>query len=449
MRSLGFALKSALLVFVGLGTCACSWARFDDVTGNSPIVLLDKPGALKAGFGVSVATANLDDQVEVLVGGPAGVSGAALYPIGKEESPGTTSIDSSYCAGGSSPCFLSSSLAGFATATGPDHERPLCFAVGAGTVDSSGLVVRCKDATEYALPMPPAAQARLAFAFAQSQPDDFPIAADRTDKPALLASSPSARVAWFYPGASTHFSELSAPSALTDDDSFGTKLAVLSIGDGRVYAVSVPGKNEVLLWKSDGSSSSSYIGCLGGPEGFGRALASGPVTPDPDDDLAISDAVNVHVLDGRVLFGLPETTSAECGFASLPAGGLVSSFSCGSNKSLGGCAGSDFGYALAVGDLDGDGDGEVIVGAPHMTVRGQSEAGALLVFDADVPTDSAFADAKFLSSAESGDQLGHAIATPHIDGRDIIVAGAPGNGKAALFYCSALLAPGMAGARCP
>ena len=51
-----------------------------------------------------------------------------------------------------------------------------------------------------------------------------------------------------------------------------------------MYAVGVSNKNEVLLWKSDGSKSSSYIGCLGGTPGFGRALAGGKVNRDDDAD---------------------------------------------------------------------------------------------------------------------------------------------------------------------
>jgi hypothetical protein len=448
--SAGAPARGALLLLLGSSACACSWSRFDDVTKDSPIVLLEKPGSMKQGFGISVATAKHDQEVEVLVGGGVGVSGAALYAIGDGESPGTTSIDTGYCSGSALPCYLASSLAGFGTATGPDHEHTLCFGVGAGSVSGNGIIARCQDASEYTLTIPNRAETVLNSALIDVQPDDFPLATDRTDHPSLLASSPTARVAWFYPAQSLEFSQLEVPKDLPiDDDTFGKSLAVLSVGDGRVYAVGVSNKNEVLLWKSDGSKSSSYIGCLGGTPGFGRALAAGKVNRDDDADLVVSDNVNVHVIDGRALFDLPETTSSDCSFASLPAGALLDSFGCGSNKSLSGCDGSEFGAALAVGDLDGDGDGEVIVGAPSMTVRDLSQAGALLVYDAETPTDSTLADAKFLSSAEQGDQLGRSIATPSIKGRDIIVAGAPGNGKAGLFYCSALTAAGKAGSRCP
>ena len=61
---------------------------------------------MKQGFGVSVATATHDQEVEVLVGGGVGVSGAALYAIGDAESPGTTSIDTGYCSGSGLPCYL-------------------------------------------------------------------------------------------------------------------------------------------------------------------------------------------------------------------------------------------------------------------------------------------------------------------------------------------------------
>jgi len=433
---------------LALASTACSWSRFDDVSNNAPVVVLHKPGSMKDGFGQSVTTARNKDQVEVLVGGPLGLSGAAVFQLGLSDQPSTESNDSAYCTGGE-PCFLASSLAGFGTATGPDRVRPLCFAVGAGTVGTEGIIVRCSDGSEYPLAMPQDAKEVFDFARQQNQFEDFPLAADGTDNPSVLAATPTGKAAWFYPVGSLKFSELAIPKVLKDD-SIGTKLAVVPVGDGRVYAVAAPDAGHVLLWKSDGSATSSYIGCLGGPPHLGRALASGKVTRGDDDaDLVVSDDVNVHVLDGRALYNLPATTSTDCSFGALPAGALVNSFGCGSNRSATDCANSGFGAALAVGDLDGDGDGEVIVGAPNMTVREEKRAGAVLVYDVENSADTAFADIRFLSDASEGDVLGTSLTAPHLGTRDVIVAGAPGATKVAIFYCSALLGAGKAGGRCP
>lgn len=445
------SLRVALSLGLALAVPACSWTRFDDLTESAPVVLLEKPDSMNNGFGVSLATATNADHTQVLVGGTVTTAGAALYEIGREDSPNTRASDANYCSGKGKPCFLSSLTAGFANAQGPDQRRPLCYAVGSGAVVKQGLVVRCQDASEYTLDMPPAAQELLAMSVAQSQPaQDYPLATDRSDDPVLLASLPERRLAWFYPENSTSFSELTLPQGLAvDDPSFGRSLAVLAVEGGRVLAVGVPGQSRVLLWKTEAGAGAKYVGCWGGRPALGRALAAGRVNPDGNDDLLVSDDGQVRAVDGAALFRLPETASTECVIAP-DADATLSVLECGSTTSdVSGCEKSDFGAALAVGDLDGDGDGEVIVGAPKMTVRGEENAGALLVYDAEDASSSAPVEVRFMSSAESGDELGRSIVTPRAGKRDIIAAGAPGHGKAALFYCSSMLPQGTAGARCP
>lgn len=444
------SLQLSLLGALVFCASACSWTRFDDVTKNAPVVLLEKPDSMNGGFGVSLSTATNDGQTELLVGGTVSVSGAALYELGQDDAPGTKAIDTGYCSGDGGPCSLSSLTAGFANASGPDRARPLCFAVGSGAVtNKQGLVVRCQDHTEYTLGMPPAAQDLLAASIAQNQPRDFPMATDRSADPVLLASLPEKHLAWFYPAKSTSFSELPVPSGVdVADPNFGKSLAVLAVRGGSVLALGVPGKAQVLLWKTDGGAASNFIGCLAGAPGMGRALAGGNVAGDGGDDLVVSDDTHVQVMDGAALFALPETASSECVLSAKIPGALIDWFDCSSTDHVAECEKSEFGATLAVGDLDGDGAGEVVVGAPKMTVNGKENAGALLVYELNL-SGAALVDTRFMSSAEAGDELGRSIVTPHVGKRDIIAAGAPGHGKAALFYCSALLPAGQAGSRCP
>jgi hypothetical protein len=212
----------------------------------------------------------------------------------------------------------------------------------------------------------------------------------------------------------------------------------------RIYAVGAPAADHVWLYRG-----ADRVGCLGGTPELGRALASGDVDNDGIDDLVVSDRFNVHVISGLALNKLKPTESTLCSLASLPEDGLLASFGCGSRGAIEGCDSSDFGASLAVGDLDGDGDGEVIVGAPQMKVRDAARAGAVLVYDADEGDDAhVLSDVLFLSSAEKDDRLGGSVSTARVDGRSVVLAGASGSGKAAVFFCSALLDEDDRGKRC-
>jgi hypothetical protein len=458
-----------LLAAVSFG---CSWSRYDDLVENSPIVLLNRPKAVSDGFGSSLATGTIRENgrvksVTLLVGGAPLKSGGAEFELGTSDSPTLEASDTGHCLGSDAPCYFSSTPVALGRAQGPGKTPlPLCFVDGGGTASgASGIAVRCtgdanSDNVEYALQVPAVVDGLLEFSIKNAQPTPFRFAADRGPDPALLASADEESAVWYYPPLSKVPVDVPHPvnaKARWSKPELRT-LAVARVGDeSRLLAVGEPEAGSVRLFFAPDGVTPSYIGCLGGTPRFGRAFATGPVVQgDSDDELVISDEKVVYVFDAAKLATLPSLPAGvgdDCSLGALPEGSLVTSFTCGSTKNISGCDGSDFGAALAVGDLDGDGDGEVVVGAPTMTVRHVSRAGALIIYDVDPPKTARdhlydFKDIAFLSSAEADDQLGRSIALPDIGERQVIAAGAPGAGKAAIFYCPSFLPPALAGSRC-
>jgi hypothetical protein len=448
MRSVALFLAASLCL-------SCSWSRFDDLETDTPAVTLKKPSKLAGGFGVSLTTTQSNARVQLLVGAGAGISAAALFDLGSGESPIRDAVDAALCVGSQEPCHLAVAPAGAAKFAAPDKERELCFLAGAGFINNShGLIMYC-DQIDFGLAVPEAVRKLIERSLAEQDSFIFAAASERNDRaPAnpqqlLLAAAPEAKTAWFYPPSTTTPAPVELVLPLPNpDESYGRVVSVASVGSARLLAVAAPEQGNVRLFRSNDGSTAEYIGCLGGSKGFGRAMTAGFLDSQPGDELVIADDNIAYAFSASVLLSLPTTSAMDCSLGALPAGALYTSVTCGTTKSVGSCDGANFGAALALGDLDGDGDGELIVGAPGMEVRGEKRAGALLVFDADTAGDAAFREIQFLSSAEEGDQLGAALATPLLGTRHIIAAGAPTGGKVALFYCSQLLPADKRGARC-
>jgi FG-GAP repeat protein len=165
---------------------------------------------------------------------------------------------------------------------------------------------------------------------------------------------------------------------------------------------------------------------------FGNALASGNVNDDDFDDLAIgvpgedigpkgsSGAVAVLLGTSRRL--VPTTDSQAFTQADKGVPGVSES-------------GDRFGEALAVGDIDEDGNDDLIVGAPGEMVGAATSAGAItILFGSDDGTSTT--GAQLITQATKGvpsevernDRFGEAIAAGDVDGdgADEVVVGAPG-----------------------
>jgi hypothetical protein len=435
----------------------CSWSRFSDVTENSPIVRLERPDNMNTGFGVMLATGSLDGRSLLLVGGEPGTSPAALFDLGKGDSPNLTALDSHFCDNSQGKCFLGSSMVYLphTVTSGAQDHRPVdsCVALGLGRPNFGdlGVLFECQDKTAYSRPVIAAYEDDVDFALTHDQNETIAVAGDGADDPLLVVGAPAALMtgrAWFYAPGSDAPIELRPPQKTADG--YGTRVAAVAVGSAAwLLAVAAPNSGELHLFRTDGTAA-TYLGCLGGTPGFGRTLASGFVSAAAGgpQQLLVADYDAVFVLDTAPLAELPEAAGISCTLAALPPGTLRSSFGCGSSKDTGDCSDSDFGAAVAVADLDGDLDGEVLVGAPQMAVFGTHGVGAILVYDVDAPGDGALSDVRFVASGESGDALGGSVAAGSIGSRDVIVGGEPRSGHVSLHYCSSLVPPALGGTRC-
>lgn len=441
---------------LGLWATACDWSEFDDLEARASVVRLDRAEESE-GFGRSLAVAANDDAVLLLVGGTPSRSASAAYNIGREQTPSKSPTLNGFCSGDNAfltQCKAAEGAAYFGIANSRD-DVDLCFAYAWGqTSDANddGILVRCfSDAADVTLRVPSSARSARRDAYELNEENQpLWLSSDRGGQ-WLLASLGAQNRAWYYVA-----NETASPSPVTlsrppgSGESFGSRNVVLRTAegtDGRLFAVSAPDEGQVWLFRA-GEESAVLTGCLGERPGFGRSLASGDVDEDGNDDLVVAEDDFVTVFSGAALAVLPESFSETCTLSALPAEAVLGSFGCGSRLSLAGCDDSDFGASVAVGDLDGDGDGEVIVGAPQMSTNGQANAGGVLIYDVEGTDRHELNGVLYLSSAEGDDLLGSSVAAVPQAGHDVVAAGGPGRSKVAVFYCSDLVDPEDRTGRC-
>jgi hypothetical protein len=176
----------------------------------------------------------------------------------------------------------------------------------------------------------------------------------------------------------------------------------------------------------------------------GSALASADFNADGYDDLAIG-------APGETLSGQSNAGAVIIVYGSkhgLTHVGAVFRFASGVGSGGGSMGDAKFGDALAAGDFDGDGDGDLAIGAPGETVSGQSSAGRVYLLLGD-PAGISMSATSFTQAdvpgalVESGDEFGGAFAVGYFNDSLVtasscadLAVGSPGEDSdaGAIFY---------------
>lgn len=344
-----------------------------------------------------------------------------------------------------SPCDVGAgnSLVGMPTF----RDRSMCIATAA--METGQIKINCEDdATRFELVSAPSGER---FGFAGAGP--------RTAHGfgSALYGAPGALGGG---GAVYRLSEMGAPSPL--DLSMGT-----GVGRelGRAVAIGIVDADTVLIGAAPrgtekrvilatvdidagGAATTSVRGCIDATtRGFGEAIAIGDFNGDGLQDAAIGSGYGdgnevrenvVHIYSGDAMpapgscvGAWPEATVLTC---PPDANGVTC------NEA------ANFGASLAVGDINGDGVDDLIVGAPNADVDGTGGAGAVFVFaGTSVITNlrntvATLAHSSPTTNANVGFSLssvpGQADSTGHR--RDEVVAGAPGANRIYVFLCTGL-----------
>jgi hypothetical protein len=249
--------------------------------------------------------------------------------------------------------------------------------------------------------------------------------------------------------------------------SLGAAIAAIPLDENRAL-VAVSARSEealaapmvvvMTLTGSDVGVSAEVHACLGGAginPGFGRSVAVGDLSGDDSPEIVVGGGARVagvaseleEPLQIYAFSALSTLHLSGCAGDTAPAPAHV--IECDDVEGLS-CADASivertptgFGAALAIGDLDADGIGDLVVGAPHARIRGVNSGAVVSLRGAAtlsaVGMGAASQAAIAPSNARAGMLLGYAVTTLRGTDRDEIVAGAPGVGDAMVFFCSGL-----------
>lgn len=231
----------------------------------------------------------------------------------------------------------------------------------------------------------------------------------------------------------------------------GREVTGLVTVDGELLvAISQPSERRVIVATYDdsleGPVEERFVtrACVAAPDaelrGFGERLLLGDVTGDGRPELFVGSDPIGGIEPGREALymyegsGLPNREAAESACPEWDSEPDV--VPCEERGEVA-CADAAFGASLAVGDIDGDGRGDLLVGAPDARVAGVVQGATWILPGAEGGL--ALERAVTLTSAGENARFGAAVATVSSKGgRAEPVIGAPGLSEVFVYTCTPL-----------